>query len=305
MKITSILFLLLMSIGYVKGQNIKLLNTKDLINIAENYGLDSAIITAKGIPIYYIDKPTSVALIKKIPNQKSSDRIENFLVDYFLHENNKDLSYILYDYFDKKKNEIKDCTPDRFNHLPKISEEALITLMDNCSTKTDSLLYTYYQLWNEKSNNYKGSPFEDCNFNCYRILLALDSMKSKFFDQEKLDKHRENLVYYLRDGFSFGNSFNVMSDYNKYNDQYLYKSLKLKRIYNSFTDIVSNNEPEFQNLISEYDKSDCWKFIMFNGKIGYLDIGRQSGPLDGDGAFYRLEINGDTLNVYLLYTWIS
>ena len=305
------------------GQDLKILNTKDLIGISEKYGLDSALTLTNGIPIFYIDESTAEQLINQIKYNKPSYKIEEFLVDYALCMNKTNLSEVFYDFFNRKKdeieNEIKEYSLNHFSGLPEILQNSLFALIKNSSKQTDSLLFNYYELWNEKSVYYKQdyergvkeangaekeklmSPYEKCHYNCYILQYFLKKMKSPFYKQEKLEYHQKNLVDYLRDGFAVEKD----TDCSKYvRERNTHESIKLKKEYNSIGDIDFNKEIGLKNLFKSYNKSNCRKFIIYNDKNGYLSLGC-SGYFGGSGAFYKLELKNDKLIIHKLYTWVS
>ena len=305
----------------VFGQDLRIVNTKDLIEISEKYGLDSVLILTKGRPIFYIDKTTTEQLVKQIKHNKPSYNIEEFLVDYTLCMKKTNLSEVLHEYFNRKKDEIKDYNSnDYYGSLPHISQNSLFALIENPSKQTDSLLLEYYELWNEKSTYYvqdyeKGlkekygrekeklmSPYEDCHYNCYILQRFLKEMKSQFHNQKKLKYHQKRMAYYLRDGFGIGKEVDC-SQYALKNN--IYKTIKLTKSYNSIGDIDFDKEVELEKLFHRYNDSDCWKFLIFNEKKGYLDLGCQYAPLAGHGVFYWLELKNDNLIIHELYTWVS
>lgn len=301
------------------NQDLKILDTRSLIDISKNQGLDSALNITNNIPIYIIDKITAHRLIELTLVNRPSSRIEDFLVDYALHFHNSEISEILHEYFERKRGEIESYKPDYFNGFPRISQDALVALIENNSKKTDSLLIRYYQDWKAKSTGYEAeylkgqvetnagkkeklmSPFEDCNYNCYNILLALDRLKSRFANKEKLECHQKNLKYYWQSGFPLSKT----GDFTNYKENYIFKTIKLTNHYETLRDINFNKEQQLKELTKLYNKSYCWKFIMYNEKIGYLDLGCQSGPLAGSGVLYRLELKDNILTLYRLKTWIS
>jgi hypothetical protein len=305
----------------VFGQDLRVLNTKDLIGISEKYGLDSVLVLTKGISIFYIDQTTTEQLVKHIKKNKPSYNIENFLVDYALCVKKANHSEVLHEYFRRKKDEIKDYNAnDYYGSLPEISQNSLFALIENSSKQTDSLLLEYYELWNEKLTYYKQdyekglkekygrekeklmSPYEDGHCNCYILQRFLKEMGSPLYDQEKLEYHQKNLVSYLRDGFAIGKNVDCSRYSLKSN---IHNSIKLTKSYNSIGDIDFDKEVELKKLFNRYNESDCWKFIVFNYKNGYLDLGCQSGPLAGFGIFYWLELKNDNLIIHELYTWVS
>jgi len=311
--------LLIVSLN-LSGQDLRILNTKDLIPISNSFGLDSALNLTTNIPIYYIDPDVAKQLVGLTKNATPSSKIEYFLVDYALHiRDNKKLPDLLYDYFNRQRPLIKDYEPDYPYSLPRISQDALFALIEYPTDKTDSLLIGYYKDWNEKSKKYysdylKGktetnsrkkeklmSPFEDCNYNCYVILLALDSLGSDFFNRDTLEKHQSNLKSYWQDGFGIHKS----GDFTDYNRSNPIKSIELSKAYNSIGEIEFDKEPDLKDMFKRYNKTYCWKFVIYKDKIGYLDLGCQSGPLAGFGVFYRLELTENILIIHEIQTWIS
>ena len=305
------------------GQDLRIINTKDLIRISEEYGLDSALVLTKGIPIFYIDNKTTEQLIKQIKHNQPSDRIEKFLVEYALCKGGANLSEILHEYFYRKKDEINEYSPDNFRGLPRISENSLFALIENPSKQTDSLLLSYYEQWNEKSAYYKQdyergveerngrekeklmTPYENCHFNCYILQRFLKEIESPFYNQEKLEYHQKNLAHYWRNGFGIGKNTNNCSASKYVTGNNIYKSIKLTKNYNSIGDIDFDKEAELTKLFNRYNESHCWKFVIYSDKNGFLDIGCQSGPLAGFGEFYRLELKNNNLIIHELYSWIS
>lgn len=254
--------LLIVSLN-LSGQDLRILNTKDLIPISNSFGLDSALNLTTNIPIYYIDPDVAKQLVGLTKNATPSSKIEYFLVDYALHiRDNKKLPDLLYDYFNRQRPLIKDYEPDYPYSLPRISQDALFALIEYPTDKTDSLLIGYYKDWNKKSKKYysdylKGktetnsrkkeklmSPFEDCNYNCYVILLALDSLGSDFFNRDTLEKHQSNLKSYWQDGFGIHKS----GDFTDYNRSNPIKSIELSKAYNSIGEIEFDKEPDLKDM---------------------------------------------------------
>jgi hypothetical protein len=304
----------------LSGQDISTLNTKDLIEVSNKFGLDSALNLAAHLPIYYIDPSTASLMIDLTKTAEPSSKIEYFLVDYALHTNNNiNLPFLLFDYFSKKRPLIKEYDTNYPYGLPSISQDALFALIEYPTEKTDSLLIWYYNDWNDKSKKYysdylKGkteplsrkkeklmAPFEACNYNCYVILLALDNLGSDFFDKDKLEKHQSNLKSYWQSGFGIYKTGHL-TDYNVSNQ---IKSITLSKSYNSLGEIDYKKEPELKELLKGFKKSYCWEFLMYNADIGYLDLGCQSAPLAGHGIIYRLELTKNTLIVHEIEYWIS
>jgi hypothetical protein len=311
--------LLLASLN-LSSQDLSTLNTKDLIEVSNRFGLDSALKLAAHLPIYYIDPGTASLMIDLTKTAEPTSKIDYFLVDYALHtKNNKNLPFLLFDYFSKKRILIKGYEPNYPHSLPKISQDALFALIENPTKQTDSLLIWYYNDWNDKSKKYYSdylngksepmsrkkeklmSPFEDCNYNCYVILLALKNLGSDFYNKNKLEKHQRNLKSYWQSGFGIHKTGHL-TDY-KTNNQI--KSITLSKSYNSLGEIDYKKEPELKELLKGFKKSYCWKSLMYNEGLGYLDLGCQAAPLEGYGIIYRLELSKNTLLVHEIEYWIS
>ena len=124
---------------------------------------------------------------------------------------------------------------------------------------------------------------------------------SDFFDKSILEKHQNNLKYYWQDGFGIHKS----GDFTNYNEINKIKSIKLSKTYNSLGEIEFEKEPDLQEIFKSYNKNYCWKFMMYNNNIGYLDLGCQSAPLAGNGVLYRLELSKDKLIIHEIQSWIS
>jgi hypothetical protein len=301
------------------GQDLRIINTKDLINISNTYGLDSALKMTEGIPIYYIDSLTAHELARQINKNTYSETIESFLVDFSLHLDFPELSEIINRFIDKKTNQIVSYEPNDLGELPEISNDELIAIIKRSNAKTDSFLINYYNSWLVKSTIFKDQyikginennssnsetlikPFQLCNLNCYKILLALDSLKSNFTDKVKLQNH-----YSFLSEFDKRVSLYRYGDFIDYNKQVNPDTLILTKGYNSIGEIDFINEPELKDLQKGYIKSFCWKFLIYNFRTGYLDLGCQSGPLAGQGIMYRMElINNNMLKMTIIVNWIS
>lgn len=301
------------------GQILKIIDTKELIQISETYGLDSALKVTKGIPFFFIDKITAKQLILHTKNNRTSYNNEKFLVNYSLCSKERNLSYILHDYLIKKINEINDYSPDNFGGLPRISESFLFALIENKTKQTDSLLYNCYELWNEKSTHYYQnynkridlknsrekekliSAYENCQYNCYILQRFLKEMGSSLFSQEKLEFHQHNMAYYLRNGFAIYKDLDCL----KFNLNYPIKTILLTKKYDSIGSIDFEKEPELKTILKNYSETYCWNFLIYCNKTAYLDLGCQSGLDAGQGVIYRLELKNKKLIIHEIYNWIS
>ncbi len=304
----------------INGQDLRILSTKDLVKISIEYGLDSAIRVTNGMPIYYLDRLSADILLDHTLKNIPSSNIENFLIDYSSHiKDNPKLPEILYHYFYKVVADSNHYKPDPWYWFNHVQDNSLIALIDNKTKDLESLLIAYYNGWYKKTIDFKSnylegiklnesqkrdsltSPFETANENCYLILLALRKIQSGFVNQEKLQVHFKYLKYYT----SFTDLYFSPSIGEYDSKKNLDKSINLKKSYQTIGEIEFENEPELEKVMKGYNESYCWKFVIYNMTIGYMDLGCQSGPLAGVGVKYRLELKKNKLLFYQIITWIS
>jgi len=304
----------------IYGQDVCKISTNDLIKISESFGLDSAIITARGFPIYFLDKNVSKKLFQDVLVNKPSSTIENFLNDYAWNvKDDKSIPIVLTEYYKTILKEVDTLQPDNLGFFPSISMNMLFTFIKNKSTETENFLKDYYYLWYNKSEEFKEDyyigleikdfeknlkltiPYAQSNLFCFRILLALDSMKSNFFDNNKLEYHKN----FLKE--NWGKKIYLSRNYSRkdYTEKQLFRTITLTKSYNNIGELDFANEPELNQMLNNYLSSYCWREIIYNKTKGYLDLGCQSGPLAGDGMILELELKGNKLILYYLYSWIS
>ena len=318
-EIKTILIILLFSISLnLNGQDLKKINTKDLYSISESFGLDSALNQISGMPIYNIDSITSWQLANQVRTNKLTNRIEYFLIDYALHSDKQEFSALFNDFLNEKIEQAEKYEFTDKDDFPEVSNEFLNAILKHKQDSTESLLIKYYSKWEKKSENYKSdyeqgitennrrkkeklmSPFQDCNFNCYRILLALDSLKSSFFDTTKLEYHNQYLKEYNRNAFIY-----PTSDFFHYDRSDNCVTVELDKAYKSLEDIDFKKNPDLKKLQAIYNKSYCWETLIFNEKIGFWDLGCQSAALAGHGVLFRIELKNTKLFIYEISSWIS
>jgi len=283
------------------GQKLNLINTKDLVEISEKYGLDSALKEFMPHPLYYIDEATTKELIKHIKNNEPSDIIEQFLVDYALCAKDTTISEILHDFFIRTRDKIKDEMKKDKEYLPyynrwslNILPNSFFALIENPHRQTDTLLLEYYEIWNEiatyyKKERWKKMLYKDFNHNCCVLQLFLKQMESPLYNPKKLKEHQKRLNYRV--------SIEKTIDCSKYTQVNVYKSIKLTKSYNSIGEINFEEETELKELIHRRNnRRHCWKWLIYNDKKGYLDVG-----CNYDINLFRLELKEDELVIHKIY----
>jgi hypothetical protein len=311
--------LILLVFGLIaKAQELRTVETRELIPIAEKFGLDSALNLVVGMPTYYLDSITTIGLVKTIEESKPTSQITYFLIDYSLKFDNPDLTEIIYNYYSSQKDLIKVEQPKEYGGFSNISNDELLTIIKYADNKTETLLIELYNEWNLKSVDYLGDyqkgfeknypgkqerlqePFRDCNLNCYKILIALDKLDSSFPDSIKYNKHRDYLKEYNRGTMLYKSG--AFTDYLKMS---ITDTIEISPSIKSLGEIDFRKHDKFKKIFKVYNKSYCWKFLLYHEKKGYLDLGCQSAPLAGHGTLLFLEIKENKLFIYEIQSWIS
>ncbi len=319
MKTLQIICILIFLTLSVKSQEIKRINTKDLISVSNEFGLDSALHLSGGFPIYRIDSATAITLLDKMTNYKRYTRSE-----YFFNE----MAHNWSNDFVKDKTEmfaisqierISAIKSNEFDSLIVFDDKLAISIVKQNLISLDSLLLNCYEsnlLLSDtlkemfpsgfvrffKSFKYGTLPivraYEDCNKNCFKIMQTLGELKSNKFDSKKMQYHHDKLRPYQqnRDFYRF----------KEYYGEYDTVTVKLSADYNTISELDFNNETELYQIIKGFDDEKCWKFIIQNDKKGFLDLGCQFAPLSGFGVKYKLVlIDKNRLQIIKIGEWIS
>lgn len=312
----------------IYAQELIIYHTKDLMKISENYGLDSVLKIIHRVSIFDIDPITSYKLAQKTLTHSPTENIENYLIDFAL-SNPKDTSItpIIQNIFNQKIFEIKSYTPNSQGDLPSVSVNLIYVFINLTKNEAESMLIKYYQEWNEKSNEYEASykkgkiknddklmsPYEDSHKNCYLLLLGLKKINSSFVNEYLLEYHLKNMNGVYKDGFSLGCPAKRNFKSSKKD-----KTITLKKQYNTIGEIDFKDETEFINDLNEFcfsyfggsvdkktAKSYCVQTIIYNDKIGFLELKISFNKLMGRGVIYRIELNENILSYYIIAAWIS
>jgi hypothetical protein len=296
----------------------KSISTRELENIADKYGADSALkIIRPFIDISEIDTSAALYIALKCYNSKN-----NYLPLAFFSEmgqiiknetiNLKTISALesysdsFYDSSDKGYEAI--VIPDGIFHVLIFQyDPSIIPTLEEAFTfweqKADSVKNKYPSGIKRFFQRFKGTPpseqlFSDCKQNSYKLAWTLNKFKVSEFPVERANAIRQQLVPNLR---------NYDMDRFTYK-QYQFKSytIELKNFYKSIDEIDFDNEPEFVRLKENLEGKGCWKKIITNDKLGLYEIGCQWAPLAGRGKILRIElINKNKLKVTEVQAWIS
>jgi hypothetical protein len=307
-----IFFLILFSLSTV-GQKI---STKQLENIANQHGVDSALNRIiPFIQIFEIDTAIALSIALKCtylnyyPRQfiyfmSVGQIIKNETINSIALSNLKSYS-ILFSETSNKKSKYFVIPDDLLHVLNFQNDKSIIPALKaefNFWARNADSIKNIYPLKVKKPRFNGTSPsgqlFSDCIENCYKLAWTLNKLGESDFTIDRINAIRQNLAPYVRDydmeRFKF-KSYYLKSD-----------TLQLDKSYSSIDEIHFENEIELIKLKENLEGDKCWKQIITNNKVGLYEIGCQWAPRAGQGKTIRLKlIGGNKLQVTVINAWIS
>lgn len=315
MRISIFIFPLTLLSLSTEGQ---IISTKELENIADKFGVDSALKTVRPVSeIYIIDSSVALSIAQKCSDLKNYSRQFSYFTNMgqvmkneFIKEKTLDnlKTYKALFYGTGIKQYKAFVIPDQLFHVLAFQNDKSIiptlkTEFNFWERKADSIRNTYPSKTKRFFQRFKGTPpseqlFSDCKENCYKLAWTLNKLGDNDFSPERANAIRQQLVPYLRD-------YNMeRSKFKPY--QLKSNTLQLNKSYTSIDEIDFDNEIEFVKLKENLEGDMCWKQIITNDKTGIYEIGCQWAPLAGRGKTIRLElIEGNKLQVSIISAWIS
>lgn len=311
----SILIFLTLS---VNSQEIQKINTKDLISVSNEFGLDSALHLSGGFPIYRIDSITALDLLDKMityTRYTLSEYFFNEMAHTWINEKVKFKTQSLALF---QLSEIKSQKRNKYNRLLVLDDKLIISVIRQ-KVQIEQQLISCYEFCDSLSNCQKKefpnflqripnaftgeTPLivEDYNAsqkNCYKIMRLLGELKSDCFDSKKYHYHKSKLRPYERDK----DIFRFEEHYGEYDSV----TVNLNGNYNSIKELDFSKEPELKKIIKGFEEDKCWEFILQNDSKGFLDLRCQFAPLSGFGVKYKLVlIDKNRLQIIKIEEWIS
>jgi len=315
MRTSIFIFLLTMLSLSTVGQKI---SSKELENIADKFGVDSALKAVRPVSeIYIIDPSAALSIAQKCSDLKNYSRQFSYFTDMGQVMKNQFINSKALDNLKTYKALFHDTgikqyksfvIPDQIFHVLAFQNDtsiipALKTEFNFWERKADSIKNTYPSETKRFFQRFKGTPpseqlFSDCKENSYKLAWTLNKLGDRDFSLDRTNAIRQQLVPYLRD-------YN-MERYKFKPYQLKSDTLQLNKSYTSIDEIDFDNEIEFVKLKENLEGDKCWKQIITNGKTGLYEIGCQWAPLAGRGKTIRLEvIEGNKLQVSIISAWIS
>ena len=320
MKFLSIFWITLFLTCKISAQEIRFVNTQDLLPTAEKFGVDSALNLSRGFPIFQIDSITALNLVGLLTDYERYSINDKFFNQMSHNWKNKLIKEKTKIFAISQLKKIESSLPNKFGKIPVLDDRLIISITDQrpeliedyliqtyktCSIRADSLRNEFPSIFVRFFKSFKNgtlpivATYQDYQMNCYKIMWTLGQLGNQFFDRKKLEYHNSKLKRWQRDSDILRFRVNL----NEYKTQII----NLKHSYSSIKDIDFQNETELNSILQDYNLKDkCWKFILYNDNSGFLDLGCSYGPLAGNGILFRIEIiNNSQIKLTEIGAWIS
>lgn len=183
---------------------------EEVVDFAEEFGIDSALKKVSLLPIIKLDKIAAKKLVLIALDSPMNQHAEWYIVHYISITDTSGLNTEIIEKYISKKT--KHCNNWDYRKIPDIDEYALklLTLMNiphkenlitdyyKASKKLADSLYTDFKTTGKKEAYYALIPtYESYHHNCYLALLALKEIDSDFYSEKKLEMHSKHIPLYL------------------------------------------------------------------------------------------------------------
>lgn len=302
----------------VNSQEIKRINTKDLISISNEFGLDSALHLSGGFPIYRIDSITALNLLDMMVTYTRYTPSEYFFNKMAHTWTNEKVKFKTQNLALLQLNEIKSKKRNEYNRLIVLDDKLIISIIKQ-KIQIEQQLISCYNFCDSLSNYQKKKfptffqripnaftgktpliieDYKASQMNCYKIMRLLGELKSDYFDSKKYLYHKSKLGPYERNK----DIFRFEEHYREYDSIIV----RLNGDYDSINELEFSGEPELQKITKGFEEDKCWKFILQNERKGFLSLGCSFAPLAGFGVHYKIElIDKNKLLIIKIGEWIS
>ena len=294
MKKFSVLLFSIFIFFNLQSQKIRMIKTKDLIQISDSLGLDRLLSLASGDKICYLDASTAKILAAKIDLNNCNGNRVLFLIDFCQNIKGIQQEKIQNSFIQNRIQQVAKCNPNDRGEFLLIPESELFFLTINADKYRQKMLVNYYNAWLKKSDEFKErfmnwktqdsvnykytkqvNSYLDCNENCYRILLALERIDSKFATEQKINAHGN-----MRRDSTQDASIKIPYPHRRLHVNRIAESAKLSKDYNSIGEINFESEPELKKIIAASKNWNCWIDIVFNKDVGFVTFGCNDLPRD-------------------------
>lgn len=303
------------------AQEIKMVETSSLNQIANEFGIDSALTLSHGLPIYKIDSLTAIQLLQHVAMYNFPNRTSHFFEQMAHSWKVEPIRKKTYDFTMDKLASLQ-AYDTSITAIYTIDERLLVAAIIQRPDSLEKELLKCYSYTNELAKSYKKlfpSPlkrffdyftigdnqpairaYKTCHKNCALLMLTLKKMESEHYSASKLRYHNSKLRRWERK-----REKGLMEYYQPYKE-YESQQYILSKSYMSLSEIDYQNEPELAKILQEFSHEKCRRFMLFHGTTGFLDLGCLFAPLAGHGVTYKVELKeNNRLILTLVSGWIS
>jgi len=276
----------------LQSQKIRMIKTKDLIHISDSLGVNRTLDIISPQSICYIDPIVAKYLVSKIDLNNCTDKKEWFLYEFCKSQRSAIQQQIQNSYIENKIKLVEEYVPDNSGVFPFIRESEMYFLTVNPDQSREKLLINYYNAWLKKSEPFKSDflkidsvrnklyhlkdsnvnsywnnvhSYSCCNDNCYRILLALEKIGSKFAAKQRMDAQIESRSKYTTYKIEIRRTYPHVTE--------IAESVCLSREYNSIGKINYESEPELKKVLKFKISQWNWVNFIYNKNKGYIHFG--------------------------------
>jgi len=314
-----IIWILGFFVTFSKRQELRIIKTDSLYYIAKEFGLDSVLLVSRNLPIYKIDSLTATNLLGFIYGYSFPSKSEYFFRQMAhswktkpIQEKTRKLAVAQI-----KSMLTETANPER--RLIDIDDGLLIAITIQKPDSMENYLIDVYAHYSNLAEQYKElfpsafkrfihffkdgthrtvSLYKDVHMTCYKIMWALGELESSFYDKKKLSYHNSKLEQWRKNP-------KMLRYYTPYRE-YEEKEILLSQNYQSIGEIDFLNEPELVEILRDYSRTECWKFVVYHNKLGFLDVGCSFAALAGHGSTFKIELyESNRIRLTVISRWIS
>lgn len=290
-KLIVLLFSIIISFN-LHSQKIRMVETKNLIHISDSLGLNYTLDIVSPQSICYIDPVVAKYLASKIDINNCTGKKELFLYEFCISHKSAQQQQIQNAYIENQIKKIEGYRLGDTGVFSFMRESEMYFLTVNPDQSREKLLINYYNAWLKKSEPFKSDFFKIdsvrnklyslkdslvksywnnvnsyacCDDNCYRILLALEKIGSKFATKQRMAARIESRSKYTTYKIEIRRTYPHVTE--------IAESVKLSREYNSIGEINYESEPELKKVL-KFEISQCnWINFIYNKNKGYIHFG--------------------------------
>jgi hypothetical protein len=315
-RIKNLCVIFILTLIYLSSAGQKRISTRELDNIADQFGVDSALMIIHPlVNICEIDTTAALSIAAKCSDLQDYLQLYYFsqvgqtIKNQAINSKTIDNLRIYQDLFVARTAHSDEfVVPDQiFQILAFQDDTSIVPILKSAflfwERTADSVRNKYPSRLKRFIQRFNGTPqseqtFSDCKLNSYKIAWTLNKLRVSEFSPERANAIRQQLVPYLRD---YDIEYYKFRHYEPKSD-----TIELQKPYSAIDEIDFDSEIEFVKLKDNLEGDKCSKRVITNDKLGLYEIGCQWGPRSGRGKTIRLELISERrLKVTIINLWVS